>query len=208
MITSGGTTEPIDDIRCITNRSTGKTASIIANSLSESGFDVTYLHSRDAIKAQSSCKHFAFETFNDLDTLLKAKLSETDYDYVIHAAAVSDYSVAPQPGKINSSETELTLTLKRNPKLINEIKKISPNSGLFAFKLTSTMDESLINAKVSSLFNLADCNYVIQNDWSDIKNQSYKYRVFDKKLDYKNVESIQSLSAFIFQEIVQTQEVL
>lgn len=208
LITSGGTMEPIDDIRCITNRSTGKTASIIANSLSESGFDVTYLHSRDAIKAHSSCKHFAFETFNDLDTLLKAKLSETDYDYVIHAAAVSDYSVAPQPGKINSSETELTLTLKRNPKLINEIKKISPNSGLFAFKLTSTMDESLINAKVSSLFNLADCNYVIQNDWSDIKNQSYKYRVFDKKLDYKNVESIQSLSAFIFQEIVQTQEVL
>ena len=206
LITSGGTSEPIDDVRFISNRSTGKTGSVIANSLSESGLEVTYLHSQNAVKAQSSCKHFAFETFNDLQSLLTTKISESHYDYIVHAAAVSDYSVLPQTGKIDSDQDELILNLKRNPKLINEIKKISPHSKLVAFKLTSTLDETLILKKISNLFKLAECNYVIQNDWSDIKNKNYKYRVFNQNLKFKSIGNLQSLCALIFQEIIISQE--
>lgn len=206
LITSGGTSEPIDDVRFITNRSTGATAATIANSLSESGLEVTYLHSQNAARAQSGCKHFSYETFSDLQTLLITKLKETHYDYVVHAAAVSDYSLPQQTGKIDSEPRELTLTLIKNPKLINEIKKISPQTKLFAFKLTSAADETLINKKISALFNSSGCNYVIHNDWADIKNKNYKYRFFSNNLNFKNVDDLQSLSALIFQEIVTTQE--
>ncbi|MEK6628825.1 MAG: bifunctional phosphopantothenoylcysteine decarboxylase/phosphopantothenate--cysteine ligase CoaBC [Bdellovibrionota bacterium] len=205
LITSGGTTEPIDDIRVITNKSTGKTAATIADALIESGLDVTYLHSQTAIKTQNGCKNISFESFNDLKNILFKELEQTKYAYVIHAAAVSDYSVLPllgeQAGKINSDQEELTLTLKKNPKLINEIKKISPQSHLLAFKLTSTADENLITKKINSLFELAKCDLVIQNDWSDIKNKNYKYQVFNKTKNSKKINDLQSLCAAIFQEI-------
>lgn len=208
LITAGGTSEPIDDVRVITNRSTGKTAAFIANSLTESGLEVTYLHSSNAVKAQNGCEHFEYDTFNDLQAMMRKKLKENTFNYVIHAAAVSDYSVIPQAGKIDSNREELNLTLKRNPKIINEIKELSPNSKLIAFKLTSTRDESLILEKVSSLFKTSDCNFVIQNDWADIKNKNYKYRVFRNKSDSLPVDNLQGLSAFLFQEILMSQETL
>lgn len=202
LISSGGTTESIDDVRVITNKSTGRTGAFIANALSDSGIEVTYLHGKTAVQASSSCKSIAFESYNDLQNLLKTQLRETSFDAVIHAAAVSDYSVLPQTGKIDSDLEELTLTLKKNPKLINEIKKLNPATQLFAFKLTSTSDETVIQKKVTSLFEKAKSDYVIQNDWSDIKNKNYNYRVFARATSEQKINSLQSLSAFIFQEIV------
>lgn len=202
LITSGGTTEPIDDVRVLTNRSTGKTASIIANILSESGLDITYIHSQNAIRATADCKHFAFETFNDLQNIITAQLLQNTFAYVIHAAAVGDYSVEKQNGKLDSAPEELHLTLKRNPKIVNTIKQLSPASKLFAFKLTSGIDEKKLNLKVSSLFSVAACDLVIQNDWSDVQSKNNRYKVFDTKLNFKNIESTQNLGAFIFQEII------
>jgi len=201
LITSGGTSEPIDEIRSITNKSTGKTAATIADALIESGLDVTYLHSQGAVKTQNQCESMPFESYSDLKNILFNQLRQTQYDCVIHAAAVSDYSVTAQPGKINSEQDELVLRLKKNPKLINEIKEISPQSLLLAFKLTATADESLIAQKVTSLFAQAQCDYVIQNNWSDIKNKNYRYRVFNKDQTSESINDLQSLCAVIFQKI-------
>ena len=202
LITSGGTTEPIDDVRVLTNRSTGKTASVIANILAESGMEVTYIHSQTAVKAGAACQHKVFETFSELQKAITTQLQQNSFDYIIHAAAVADYSVEKQNGKIDSDPEELHLTLKRNPKIINAIKKLSPASKLFAFKLTSGADEAKINAKVSVLFSSAGCDLVIQNDWNDIQAKNYKYKVYDTNLNFRNVESTQNLGAFIFQEIM------
>lgn len=202
LITSGGTTEPIDDVRVLTNRSTGKTASIIANILSESGLDITYIHSQNAIRAAASCEHHAFETFSELQNIISAQLMQNTFDYVIHAAAVGDYSVEKHSGKLDSASEELHLTLKRNPKIVNAIKQLSPASKLFAFKLTSGLDENKLNSKVSSLFSAAACDLVIQNDWSDVQSKNRRFKVFDTNLNFKNIESTQNLGAFIFQEIM------
>ena len=202
LITSGGTTEPIDDVRVLTNRSTGKTASIIANILSESGLDITYIHSQNAIRAAASCEHHAFETFSELQNIISAQLMQNTFDYVIHAAAVGDYSVEKHSGKLDSASEELHLTLKRNPKIVNAIKQLSPASKLFAFKLTSGLDEKKLNSKVSSLFSAAACDLVIQNDWSDVQSKNRRFKVFDTNLNFKNIESTQNLGAFIFQEIM------
>lgn len=202
LITSGGTTEPIDDVRVLTNRSTGKTASVIANILSESGLDVTYIHSQNAIKATTECRHFAFETFSDLQKIITDQLLQNNFAYVIHAAAVGDYSLEKKNGKLDSSPEELHLTLKRNPKIVNTIKQLSPRSKLFAFKLTSGLDDKNINSKVSSLIDAASCDLVIQNDWRDVQSKNNRFKVFDPKLNFKNIETTQNLGAFIFQEIM------
>lgn len=206
LITSGGTSEPIDDVRVISNRSSGKTAATLANILSETGLEVTYLHSLNAEKAKNNCQLRSYETFADLQKLLAAELQNTDFDFVIHAAAVSDYSVQNQSGKISSEAEELVLNLKRNPKLIDSIKKISPRTSLIAFKLTSGADDTQISNKVSSLFKSSHCSFVIQNDWQDIKNKKYKYRIFTADLNFITIETTENLGTFIFQQIM-TEEV-
>lgn len=203
LITAGGTTEPIDDVRVITNKSTGKTASVIADTMIDSGLEVTYLHSDSSILPKLNCNKASFSSFNDLQTTLTQLLKVNTYDAVIHTAAVSDYSVEKQDGKISSDQNEITLKLKKNPKLINEIKKLAPKTKLFGFKLTSGADEAVIEQKVNSLFELAVCDFVVQNDWKQIEKGERQFRFYsrDKNTKYENLDSLQSLCARLFQNI-------
>lgn len=202
LITGGGTSEPIDDVRVITNRSTGRTASFLANALSESGIDVTYLHSTHALKANSACQHYSFDSFKDLQQLIEGQLKKNSFDCIVHAAAVSDYSLQKHIGKLDSSAEELHLTLKKNPKIIEQIQILSPSSKLYAFKLTSNLNENQIREKVSSLFTTTGCVRVIQNDWLDVAEKNNCYRVFSKDMNFKQIDSMQNLGAFLFQEMV------
>lgn len=204
LITSGGTTEPIDDVRVITNKSTGATACEIANELLEFGANVTYLHSESAQTPQTSgYQKISFNSFQDLKTKLESELKLNFYDWVIHAAAVSDYSVEPQNGKINSSAEEIILKLKKNPKLIDLIKQISPKTKLVGFKLTSTHDTSIIQNKVSLLFKNANCDFVVQNDWNDIKDNVRKFSFYsNKNNDPLIILTTKSLAQTLSQEIL------
>jgi phosphopantothenoylcysteine decarboxylase / phosphopantothenate---cysteine ligase len=203
LITAGGTSEPIDDIRVITNRSTGKTASVLADHLVESGFEVTFLHSENSLKPKNPTQTVAFTTFNDLQNKLETELKKSSYDWVIHTAAVSDYSVQPTEGKISSDAEEITLKLKRNPKLIDQIKKISPNTKLVGFKLTSTANPQTISEKVGKLFSNAHCDFVVQNDWSDIKNSRRIFNIYSSQSPLPDsIEGLDELSATLFHKIL------
>lgn len=201
LITSGGTVEPVDDVRVITNKSTGKTAALLADRLIESGIEVTYLHAAQAAVPNLACVQPAFTDFSSLKNSLETLLKEEKYDFVVHSAAVSDYSVEPFAGKINSDAEQITLTLKKNPKLINLIKTISPQSSLIGFKLTSRADEKIIQNKVSSLFENAKCDYVIQNDWQEVQSGHPQYRIYnrEKPQDYLKADSTEALHKNLFQ---------
>ncbi len=203
LMTAGGTSEPIDDIRAITNKSTGKTASVLADHLIESGLDLTFLHSENSIKPKNPCDQKSFVTFKDLQILLETELKTNRYDWVIHTAAVSDYSVETTHGKISSDFEEVTLILKRNPKLISFIKKLSPESKLIGFKLTSSVDQNYIQEKVNQLFTLSQCDFVVQNDWNDIKNNRrlfhFFYGVHQQSITLNGFEE---LSATLFHTIL------
>lgn len=202
LITAGGTSEAIDDVRVITNRSTGRTAARLADNFIESGFQVTYLHSENAICPQNQCESHSYESFSDLQSQLTKLTKEKYFDYILHAAAVSDYSPAVYSGKINSDEPELTLHLRRNPKLVNEIKKISPKSCLVAFKLTSTDDIGEINNKVKNLLTSANADYVVQNNWSDVKNRKPLYRLFSDADQFVTLTTQDELFTELFKEFL------
>ncbi len=203
LMTAGGTSEAIDDIRVITNRSTGKTASVIADHLVESGFDVTFLHSENSMKPRNATNNISFTSFADLDEKLKNELKKSRFDWAIHTAAVSDYSVQASPGKISSDAEEITLTLKRNPKLINQIKSLSPETKLIGFKLTSTTDSKLIQEKVQKLFSAGHCDYVVQNDWADMKSQKRLFHFYDgPQAPPETVQGFEQLSALLFHKII------
>ena len=182
LVTGGGTSEAIDDVRFITNKSTGKTAASIADYFAQIGAQVTYLHADTAVKPTVVMNKRSFVSFNDLFQLLKEETAQNKYDLIIHCAAVSDYGVVPFDGKLASEADEVTLKLKRNPKIIDQIKTWSRGSKLIGFKLTSTADEKIIREKVAKLFETAGCDLVIQNDWNDIQNNKHVFHVFSKDL--------------------------
>lgn len=98
IITSGGTSERIDNVRKITNSSTGKLGFTIANKLIELKDNmidkIYYVCSKNAYKPDNK-KIEIIEVFdtNDLKNVIERLLKDNEINYFIHAMAVSDYTV-------------------------------------------------------------------------------------------------------------------
>lgn len=189
LVTAGGTIEPIDDVRHIANESTGQTGVDIAAALAEMGAEVTLLAAKHAPRSSMGVRRREFRTYQDLSELLKSELSEREYTHVIHAAAVSDYSVAKVVqgsfevggGKIPSG-SPLTLELRPNPKIITQLKPWSRNKSvkIVGFKLTSQLTDSEARQKVQTLFDQCPCEWVVQNDQSGLNREAneHPYQIF------------------------------
>lgn len=180
LVTSGGTREPIDGVRELANISTGRTGATIADRFTREGHSVTLLRARgSATPSAAGLRSLEFTTFDNLERELERELSTQDYDVIIHAAAVSDYSVdaiksngraVDRERKIESDDG-LILRLKRNPKLIDRIRGYSRNPSLqvVAFKLTHTPDPRERLDAVIKLAQRARPDWIIQNDMSEIE---------------------------------------
>ena len=96
VITAGGTTEPIDKVRKITNSSTGKLGSLIANELLEDkNNEIFYITTKKSIlpKEDRNLKIIYIESTNDLKLAVENILTKEKIDTFIHSMAVSDYYV-------------------------------------------------------------------------------------------------------------------
>lgn len=207
LITSGGTREPIDDVRFIANGSTGQTGAYLADRFTQAGFEVTYLASVTAERPRRQAHLLPFETFSDLESALFNELRTQCFDVVIHAAAVSDYSVQRLIGKMDSSQDELSLRLHRNPKLVDLIKSVSRNkrTQLVAFKLTSAADEFTVNQNVMALFERSRADYVVHNDLINMKHRSSGHHpgtIYVSGGDQTNFDSESQMADLLIQKFI------
>ncbi len=192
LITSGGTQEPIDGVRAITNTSTGVTGAKLASWFSRHGDAVTLLHAKGAVVPEeaSSMQLAPFTSFKSLQSSVTDLLSTRHFDAVIHLAAVADFSVfeveangavhaAPLASKIESSD-ELTLRLTKNPKLIDSIRALSKNADVqvVAFKLTHTNVKSDRRKAVENLAAHAKADFIVQNDISEITSVAHPFTIY------------------------------
>lgn len=175
LVTGGGTTEPIDGVRVLSNTSTGATSALIAGHFARCGHDVTLLRARSAVAAEAGVRDETFGTFAELDAALTGLLGGADFDAVIHAAAVSDFAVdaivvdgvAQPPGVAKlGSDAAPTLRLRRNPKLLDMLRARSRNSALrvVAFKLTRGATVAQTHEAVATLFARSAVDFVVHND--------------------------------------------
>lgn len=185
LITSGGTKEPLDRVRALTNLSTGGTGAALADAFAQQNFEVTYLHAKDALLPNEKVNLREFITTEELEKALRSELSKF-YDFIIHAAAVSDYSSEKFDGKISSDEELFTLKLKRNKKLVNQFREWSANKDvqIIAFKMTSTSDEQDQQAAIQKLFTNSRANFVVHNDTHDMGPGHHAFYLYsrDKKI--------------------------
>lgn len=200
LITAGGTEEPIDGVRAISNFSTGKTGAVIADIFHKEGFKVTLLTSLKGISPVEKVEIIRYQTFNDLNRELKDLLSDREYSGVIHSAAVSDYSVdfiesegirfKPLTETKLDSSKPLRITLKPNFKIIDRIKDYSSAPIiLIGFKLTKNASQKDIDKKVSNLFSSEMVDFVVQNDLISIHKNSHISAIYAKGNLYKSCKT-------------------
>jgi phosphopantothenoylcysteine decarboxylase/phosphopantothenate--cysteine ligase len=136
LVTGGPTIEKIDAIRFITNASSGKTGVELAREASGRGAKVTLITGPTREDIEEWIDTIKVETAREMYDAVIKKLGESKYDIVIASAAVSDYYPSNNfTNKIRSEETEkLQLELIRTPKIIDAVKRVSPESFLIIFK--------------------------------------------------------------------------
>ncbi|AMC94296.1 hypothetical protein AOC36_10025 [Erysipelothrix larvae] len=94
IITSGGTREHIDNVRTLSNTSSGRLGQLCAEAFAQSGYDVIYIHGVHAYIPNGDILKIPVEGVLDLEREMKAALMDPDVVGVIHAMAVSDYFVS------------------------------------------------------------------------------------------------------------------
>ncbi|TPW71028.1 bifunctional phosphopantothenoylcysteine decarboxylase/phosphopantothenate--cysteine ligase CoaBC [Schumannella sp. 10F1B-5-1] len=122
LVTAGGTREPIDPVRFVGNRSSGRQGVALALAAAARGADVTLLAANLDVAAPTGVRVVAVGTAEELR---RAALAESpDHDVVIMAAAVADYrpvEVATAKIKKDDQGDELALRLSRNPDILREL---------------------------------------------------------------------------------------
>ncbi len=120
LVTSGPTREPIDPIRFISNRSSGKMGLAIAKAAYIRGGRVRLITGPTCLELPSYLASIRVETAEEMASQVFKEFPGTDI--VIMAAAVSDYTPSSYtPSKIKKSETRITLNLEKTTDILKEL---------------------------------------------------------------------------------------
>ncbi|WP_323171254.1 bifunctional phosphopantothenoylcysteine decarboxylase/phosphopantothenate--cysteine ligase CoaBC [Natrialba sp. PRR66] len=165
VITSGATTEAIDPVRVLTNRSSGKMGRAVAAACYVRGADVTLVHDGESVpyadvRSVESATEM-LETTRDVC----AGGSGATADALVSAAAIGDYTVETSPEKIRSGQ-DLTLDLEPTPKLIDDLREAFPDLPIVGFKTETSGDDAKMIDQAREMLARAELAFVVANDAS------------------------------------------
>ena len=143
VITGGATTEKIDDVRAITNFSSGKMARALARAFYYAGAEVKLLASFETSSEPFEC--LKFSSSSDLLELCKSECEEANL--LVMCAAVSDFVPTKIDGKIKKEDVgeSLNLSLKRNVDILQSLKEFKCKK--IGFKLEISNESALKSAR-------------------------------------------------------------
>ena len=210
VITAGGTSEKIDNVRKITNSSSGKLGMTIANHLLKENDDliIYYVCSKNSLRPlDKRIKVIEIDGTISLKKEIENLLLNEKIDYFIHSMAVSDYMTdyvttierikasikntsnleeafsnieIINGNKISSYEDNLVIVLKQTPKIISIIKDLSPQTYLVGFKLLDGVSKEELISVAKKLRDKNKCNLVVANDLATIRNGEHIAYIIDK----------------------------
>ncbi|WP_049996897.1 bifunctional phosphopantothenoylcysteine decarboxylase/phosphopantothenate--cysteine ligase CoaBC [Halococcus sediminicola] len=160
VVTSGATSEAIDPVRVLTNRSSGKTGRAVARACYARGADVTLVHDAgDVPYADVECVESAAEMLAAVERVVETA------DALVSAAAIGDYTVEGSDEKIRSGQ-DLSLDLEPTVKILDAVRESHPDLPIVGFKTeTSGEDEAMVAAARETL-SRAGLAFVVANDAS------------------------------------------
>lgn len=122
VVTAGGTQEPVDPVRCLTNRSSGKMGYALAEAARDRGAQVVLVSAPSALLKPAGIDVVNIGTAQEMYEAVKKAVTKADV--LIMAAAVADY----RPKRVSKSKikreraSSLTLELERTPDILGEVK--------------------------------------------------------------------------------------
>jgi len=164
LITAGPTQEPIDPVRFITNRSSGKMGYSLAEAAIESGANVTLISGPVNIEPPTNCNLVEIKTAKEMYESVMHHIK--GMDVYIGTAAVSDYS----PAHINESKLKkdgsnaaMTLQLIENQDILKSVSELNDRPYVVGFAAET---EDLIENAEKKLKN-KKLDLIVANDVSD-----------------------------------------
>ena len=163
VITSGTTWEPIDPIRYIANRSSGRQGAAIAEALAAKGAKVTYVSGPSSVEHPKGATTIFVETAMEMREAVHAALPA---DLAVFVAAVADWRVRrPSPSKIKKDwKTVPSLEFDENPDILAEISKLRAKRPSLIVGFAAETENVIRNAE--SKRKRKGCDWILANDVS------------------------------------------
>ena len=177
IVTAGPTYEPLDQVRRLTNFSTGRLGSELATFLTDKGHRVTLLSGQQATW-HGERKAAAVEMFTTTASLREKlqALASSEVDAVFHAAAVSDFSFGKvwerseagelkelKAAKIATRAGNLLVELIPTPKIILELRNWFPKACLIGWKYELDGDRKTVLARALQQINESKTDFCVAN---------------------------------------------
>jgi phosphopantothenoylcysteine decarboxylase/phosphopantothenate--cysteine ligase len=165
IVTAGPTVEPIDPVRFVSNRSSGKMGYAIAQAARDAGAEVTLVTGPTALRAPNGVRVIPIESAEEMKDAVLAVLPEMDA--VVMAAAIADYrprEVSQRKIKKRDAGSELTIRMTENPDVLKAIIAARrPKTIVVGFKAES--GEATVEAE--RMLREKKVDLVVANDISD-----------------------------------------
>ena len=164
LITAGPTQEPIDPVRYLTNRSSGKMGYALAEAAVEAGAQVTLVSGPVNIEPPARCNLVSVKTAEEMHEAVMHHIKKKDI--YIGTAAVADYSPTKVEGskiKKDRSNSPLVLEMKENKDILKEVSELEDKPYMVGF--AAETDDLLKNARKK--LEKKKLDLIIANDVSD-----------------------------------------
>ena len=158
LITAGPTHEPIDPVRVIANRSSGKQGFAIAAAAAEAGARVTLIAGPVALDTPEGVTRVDVETADQMAQAVEAALPA---DAAILVAAVADWRVDPSASKLKKSDGPPTLAFAPNPDILATLG-VHPKRPRLLVGFAAETDDLLVNAAAKR--EAKDADWIVAND--------------------------------------------
>ena len=208
LMTAGPTIEHIDPVRVITNQSTGKTGVSLASELISAGAKVTLVYGPGEEKPPNGAKIINVLSSKEMLNAVKTELKKK-FDIVIMTAAVADYiPTNPSKKKIKSSKDKIEISLKKAPKIIDQIKKFQKNVLLVGFKAETNLTKNQLIKSAQKKLKESSSDMIVAND---IGSSRYKKNPQNNQVIIVDTEKVvmskwmnkQKIAKFIKKQIEQ-----
>jgi phosphopantothenoylcysteine decarboxylase/phosphopantothenate--cysteine ligase len=156
LVTAGPTREPLDPVRYLSNRSSGKMGFAVAAAAAEAGARVTLVSGPVNLPTPAGVERIDVETAAQMHEAVMQRAGAADI--CIAAAAVADYRPARvSPDKLKKSAAHLQLELERNPDIVAEVAALQngPFTVGFAAETGATADHARGKLQAKSLAMIA-----------------------------------------------------
>ncbi|MBP1909430.1 bifunctional phosphopantothenoylcysteine decarboxylase/phosphopantothenate--cysteine ligase CoaBC [Methanolobus bombayensis] len=163
LITSGSTAEPIDPIRILTNRASGKTGNELALEAYRRGAEVTIVH-RNKLGV-TGINEIHVETADQMTDAVLGELAK-GYDVLISSAAIADYTLDASKQKIKSGDSGLELSFRNTRKLIKEARQAYPQVKIVGFKAEAGVDKEELVKRAKQTLESSGLDMIVANEVS------------------------------------------